>query len=56
MLDGSKADHIKQGGPFALTTEQIMDIPIEKVYEWVKTDKWKMKDFKKWLKAIRVIE
>lgn len=26
------------------------------VYEWVKTGAWKMKHFKRWLVAIRVIE
>lgn len=51
-----RADSIKHTGPLAMTTEQIMDIPIEKVYEWVKTGKWRQQDFKKWLRAIRVIE
>ena len=39
-----------------LNTDQIADIPIEKVYEWVKTGQWKQRDFKIWLKALRVIE
>lgn len=52
-----KADQIKiDSGPFALSNEQIADIPLEKVYEWVKTGKWKQRDFFKWLKALRVIE
>lgn len=49
-----KADDIKHS--HVLTDNQICDIPIEKVYEWTKTGKWKQKDFKKWLKALRVIE
>lgn len=52
-----KAALIKtNSGPHALTDEQIADIPIEKVYEWVKTGQWKQRDFFKWLKALRVIE
>lgn len=39
-----------------LTQEQIQDIPIELVYAWVKTGNWSQKDFKVWLKALRVIE
>jgi hypothetical protein len=39
-----------------LTDEQIAAIPVEKVYEWVKTGAWKQRDFKKWLKVLRVIE
>lgn len=38
-----------------LNLSQIQDIPLDKVYEWVKTGKWNMKDFNKWLKALRVI-
>lgn len=38
-----------------LSVEDIQDIPIEKVYEWVKTSQWKQADFKKWLKGIRVL-
>lgn len=51
---GFYAEDIKH--PTLLSTEQICDIPIEKVYEWIKTNKWKQKDFQKWLRAIRVIE
>lgn len=51
-----RADQIKQGGANALTEDQIADIPIEKVYEWIKTNKWKQRDFKKWLTVLRVIE
>ena len=51
-----KADHIKQGGTLALTDAQVADIPIEKVYEWVRTGQWRQKHFIKWLKVLRVIE
>lgn len=51
---GFIAEDIKH--PTLLSTDQICDIPIENVYQWVKTDKWKKKDFEKWLRAIRVIE
>jgi hypothetical protein len=42
-------------GPYALSTEQIQDIPVENVYMWVRTYEWKQRHFKKWLKAMRVI-
>jgi hypothetical protein len=51
-----KADHIKQGGSLALSDEQIANIPIEKVYEWVRTGQWRQKHFIKWLKVLRVVE
>lgn len=48
-----KANDIKHSG--FLTDEEIQDIPVEKVYEWVKTGQWKQSHFKKWLKTMRVI-
>ncbi len=39
-----------------LTTEQIQDIPLDKVYMWLRAGDWKQKDFNRWLKALRVIE
>lgn len=48
------ADDIKHKG--RLTDEQIADIPIDKVYMWVRIGAWKPKDFNKWLKVLRVIE
>lgn len=39
-----------------LTTEQIQDIPIDRVYMWLRAGDWKQKDFNRWLKALRVIE
>lgn len=42
--------------PGLLTDEQIADIPHQKVYEWIKTGKWRQKDFEKWLRILRVIE
>jgi hypothetical protein len=42
--------------PNFLTDDEIANIPIEKVYEWVRTGQWKQKDFKCWLKVMRVIE
>lgn len=38
-----------------LSLEQIQDIPIDRVYMWVRTGDWKQKDFNRWLKALRVI-
>lgn len=49
-----KAIDIKHRG--RLTDDQIADIPIEKVYEWVKTGQWKQRDFRHWLKVMRVVE
>jgi hypothetical protein len=39
-----------------LSREQIQDIPIDRVYMWVRTGDWKQKDFNRWLKALRVVE
>lgn len=49
-----KADDIKHNG--RLADNQIADIPIDKIYEWVKTGCWKKRDFETWLRVIRVIE
>jgi hypothetical protein len=49
-----RANHIKTKG--LLTNDQIADIPVEKVFEWVRTGQWKQADFKTWLRVIRVIE
>ncbi len=49
-----KADDIKH--PNVLTDDMIADIPVEKVFEWVKTGQWKQKDFRRWLRVLRVIE
>lgn len=35
--------------------DYIADIPMQLVFEWVKNDKWKYKDFQRWLKVLRVI-
>lgn len=51
---GVQADDIKHDG--LLTHEQICDIDVVKVFEWVKVGKWKKRDFETWLRAIRVIE
>lgn len=48
------AEDIKHAG--RLTEDQIAAIPIEKIYEWVRTGQWKQKDFKRWLTVMRVIE
>lgn len=49
-----KADDIKHQN--RLSDEDIAGIHIDKVYEWVRTGKWKQKDFRRWLRVIRVIE
>lgn len=51
---GIRAEDIKHEN--LLTDNQIADIEIEQVYQWVRTGAWKQKDFKKWLRVIRVIE
>ena len=50
---GIHASDIKHTG--LLTDDEIAFIPIEKVYEWIKTGQWKLRDYKTWLKTIRVI-
>jgi hypothetical protein len=54
LTKGVRAEDIRHHGRLSL--EDIQDINTDKVYEWVKTDQWKRKDFNAWLKAIRVIE
>ncbi len=49
-----RAEDIKHKG--RMTDEQIAEIPVDKVYEWVRIGAWKQRDFVKWLKTIRVIE
>lgn len=39
-----------------LTDDEIADLSVEKIYSWVHQGKWNQKDFKRWLKIIRVIE
>ena len=51
---GVYAEDIKYAG--RLTDDEIAHLPVDKVYMWVKQGAWKQKDFKKWLKVMRVIE
>jgi hypothetical protein len=51
---GIQAADIRHSG--LLTQEQIQFIDFDKVYMWVRTGDWKQKDFKRWLKALRVVE
>ena len=39
-----------------LTDDQIAGTSTSHVFEWVKTGQWKLRDFNKWLKVLRVIE
>ncbi len=39
-----------------LTDDEIAELPVEKIYSWVHQGIWTQKDFKRWLKIIRVIE
>lgn len=39
-----------------LTDDEIADLPVEKIHYWVRQGIWTQKDFKRWLKIIRVIE
>lgn len=38
-----------------LSEDEIANLPIEKVYSWVRQGAWKTKHFNKWLKVMRVI-
>jgi hypothetical protein len=51
---GIQAADIKHSG--LLTAQQIQFIDFDKVYMWVRTGDWKQKDFKRWLKALKVME
>lgn len=51
---GMQADDIHHEG--LLEQNQIQDIPLEKVYEWVRTGKWKQKHFLRWAKAVRLTD
>lgn len=51
-----KAFAIKINDTYALTVQEIQDIPVERVFEWVKTGAWSVRDFRKWLQAIRIID
>lgn len=39
-----------------LTEDEIANIDVKLVYEWVRTGKWKAKDFQRWLRVMRVVE
>jgi hypothetical protein len=39
-----------------LTDEQIAGIPVNLIYQWVRTGEWKQKDFRRWLKVMCVID
>lgn len=51
---GIRARDVKIQG--LLNDDDIADIAIGKVYEWVRTGQWRAKDFNRWLKVLRVIE
>lgn len=51
---GVRSGDIKIQG--RLTDDEIATIPVEHVYEWVRTGQWKYRDFKRWLKVLCVIE
>lgn len=39
-----------------LTDDEIADLPVEKIHYWIRQGIWTQKEFKRWLKIIRVIE
>ena len=39
-----------------LTNDEIADLSIENVHSWIRQGVWSHKDFKHWLKVLRVIE
>lgn len=47
---GIRAEDIKHKN--RLTDDEIAAIPVQHVYEWVRTGQWKHKDFKRWLKVL----
>lgn len=51
---GIYAEGIKHAG--LLTDDEIATLDVEKVYQWVRQGAWKQKEFKKWLKVMRIIE
>ena len=51
---GIQANDIKHKD--LLTEQEIQFIDFDKVYMWVRTGDWKQKDFKRWLKALKVME
>lgn len=51
---GIRARDIKVQG--LLTDDDIANVEVGKVYEWVRTGQWRARDFNRWLKVLRVIE
>lgn len=51
---GIQGTDIKVAG--LLTDDEIAYLPIENVHSWVRQSVWNQKDFKRWLKVLRVIE
>ena len=39
-----------------LTDDEIANLDVKLVYEWVRTGQWKPKHFQQWLRVMRVIE
>jgi hypothetical protein len=39
-----------------LTDDEIADLNVEKIHYWIRQGIWTQKEFKMWLKIIRVIE
>lgn len=39
-----------------LTEDEIANLDVKLVYEWVRTGQWKSKHFQHWLRVMRVIE
>jgi hypothetical protein len=51
---GINGNDIKVKG--LLTDDEIADLPVEKIHYWIRQGIWTQKEFKMWLKIIRVIE
>lgn len=39
-----------------LTEDEIADLSVDKIHTWIRQGIWTQKEFKMWLKIIRVIE
>ena len=51
---GINGNDIKVKG--LLTDDEIADLSVEKIHFWIRQGIWSQKEFKMWLKIIRVIE
>ena len=51
-----KPNHLITRQQGSIIERMIADLPIDKIWEWIKTGKWNRKDYLRWFTVIRVIE